>query len=87
VQHVFPSAEVGALRPNRKLEKVIDQLTAHAARKCQGLPDLPAAFPGACGTGDLDDLLSCIGLRAVCGACTSLNAFDALSINCDLVDD
>jgi hypothetical protein len=66
-----------------KKEKAIENA---ATKTCRDVPNLDAVFPG-CDESDPLDLSACATKAARCRFCTALNAYDALTIDCDLFDD
>jgi cysteine-rich repeat protein len=77
--------------PTRKIAKACDPATGrirkYISRKCvnKGI-DLSDAFLG-CGTDDAADLAACLHQIVECEVCLALNEADALSHDCDELDD
>lgn len=66
-------------KPSARLAKVV-------SRACQKGTSPALAFPG-CQATTPAELAACLAREARCAACTSLNATDALAMDCDLLDD
>jgi hypothetical protein len=66
-------------------------LSDHTVAKCASLAvatTVAALFPGDCvGAADPAALATCAARAARCRFCAALNAFDALALDCDAVDD
>jgi hypothetical protein len=71
--------------PKGGVSKLFTALDAGAAKRCGGV-DLVAAFPG-CAPADLPSLGACAERAARCRFCRELEAFDALTLDCDTFDD
>jgi len=75
---------------NNKITKTEERLVRQVDAKCAVLQVPPSeVFPGECGEGDpiLREVEVCVVAAARCEACLKINAFDALTLNCDLRDD
>jgi hypothetical protein len=75
---------------NDRITKIQNRLVRWVDAKCAVLQDPPSAiFPGECGEGDpnLRQVEVCAIAAARCEACLKINAFDALSLDCELADD
>jgi hypothetical protein len=72
---------------NDRIAKSEGTLVSRVERKCAPLESPAAVFPGECADQDLRTVESCAIAAARCQACATINAFDALSLNCDLADD
>lgn len=68
------------------IEKKENAIGNAATNTCQDVPNLAVAFPG-CDESDPTALAACATTAARCRFCMALNAYDALSIDCDLFDD
>jgi hypothetical protein len=80
-----------AADPRDRVGRAVARLTDHAAAKCTPAlvaTTLAALFPGDCaGVADPAALATCAARAARCRFCAALNAFDALALDCDAVDD
>jgi hypothetical protein len=56
-------------------------------KKCAALQDPATTFPGACADPDLGVVEDCVIAAARCQACLKIEAFDALNLDCDDLDD
>ena len=77
-----------ALSSSKKITNTKQQLRDKVSKKCVNLAPaaVPATFPGECTGLDLDTVEECVIAAATCVACKKINIFDALEINCDLLD-
>ena len=78
------------LSSNRRINRVQDQLVTLVDLRCAELQVTPdTIFPGECGEGgpELSEIEDCVITAARCGACSMINAFDDLNLDCDRVDD
>jgi hypothetical protein len=81
-------ALAGVFLSNSKVSKLEDRLAHAVEKKCAPLPAGPAAvFPGICSQPSWSELASCVIAAARCRVCVQVNAFDALSLSCDELDD
>jgi len=72
--------------PTGKIQKTCEtKLAAKLNSKCVSVDPL-STFP-ACSSIDLSALANCLARSAACHACLALNAADALSADCDALDD
>lgn len=69
-----------------KVEKKVAKLAAGAQKSCAAVADLTGAFPG-CAPADVAGLVACAERAATCRFCRALNAFDAMTMDCDAMDD
>ena len=67
----------------------VRRLDSDARLQCGDLGDpLSALFPGSCADAvSADDLAACVQQRVSCRVCTTLNAADGMTRDCDAVDD
>jgi hypothetical protein len=75
---------------NDRIDKTENKLIRRVDAKCAVLQVPPdTVFPGECGAGDpnLRQIEVCAIAAARCEACLKINAFDALSLDCELADD
>jgi hypothetical protein len=75
---------------NRKINRTQKTLERGVDRKCDALRAHPdEIFPGKCSEGDpnLGELEACVIAAARCEACSMINAFDDLRLDCDQADD
>jgi hypothetical protein len=75
---------------NDRITRTQDKLVRWVDRMCAVLQVPPSTvFPGDCGLGNpiLRQVEVCVIGAARCEACLKMNAFDALSMDCDLADD
>ncbi|MBW2543125.1 MAG: hypothetical protein JRF15_13645 [Deltaproteobacteria bacterium] len=75
---------------NDRIRRMQDSLVRQVDNSCAVLQVPPATvFPGECSEGDpsLRQIEVCVIEAARCEACLKINAFDNLSIDCDLADD
>jgi hypothetical protein len=76
---------------NRRINSAQDRLVKGVNRKCADLLAPPdTIFPGYdCGVvnPNLREVQACVLAASRCEACVKINTFDALSLDCDLVDD
>jgi hypothetical protein len=75
---------------NNRITRTQDRLVRSVDRKCAVLQVPPATvFPGECGTGNpsLSHVETCVIEAARCEACSKINAFDNLNLDCDQADD
>ncbi len=77
---VFDPANVKLAKAEEKLEKGVE-------KKCGLLPSPETIFPGACADPDLLEVEACVIAAARCQACSKINAFDGLILECDELDD
>jgi hypothetical protein len=75
---------------NDRIDRTQERLVRRVDRKCavpQASPN--PIFPGACGEGDpnLRQIEDCVIAAARCAACSKINAFDDLNLDCDQADD
>jgi hypothetical protein len=73
---------------NNRINRTEDRLVRSVDRICSALH--PATvFPGECGTGNpsLRHVETCVIEAARCEACSKINAFDNLNLDCDQADD
>jgi hypothetical protein len=78
------------LSSNSKINRAQRMLAKRVDRKCAALPTPPdAIFPGECSEGDpsLGGVEACVIAAARCEACSKINAFDDLNLDCDQADD
>ncbi len=78
------------LAVNARIDRAEDRLARAVDRSCAALPAAPAAiFAGRCGEGVIhpSEVAACAIASARCEACLKINAFDALSLECDRADD
>jgi hypothetical protein len=72
---------------NAKITKAQDALVKGVDKKCAAVEtSFFFVFPG-CGSANLNEVEDCANAAARCEACLKINAFDDLSMNCDLADD
>jgi hypothetical protein len=77
-----------ALTSNKKITSRQEQLMKRVDGKCSSLLALPGAiFPGVCAAATMAEVQDCAIAAARCVACLQMNAFDALSLDCDQLDD
>jgi hypothetical protein len=82
------AALTAALSSSDKIRKQEGQLAQKVESQCSGLVALPSAiFPGFCADDSLATVEDCVIAAARCVACLKINAFDALALDCDQVDD
>jgi hypothetical protein len=75
---------------NVKIQNHQDRLVKRVDNTCSVLQVPPATvFPGQCAEGNttLREIEVCVIEAARCNACLKMNAFDDLSLDCDLADD
>jgi len=75
---------------NDRITRTQDKLVRWVDRMCAVLQVPPSTvFPGDCGLGNptLREVEVCVIGAARCEACLKMNAFDALSLDCELADD
>jgi hypothetical protein len=75
---------------NRKINRAQNMLARRVDRRCSNLQAHPdEIFPGKCSEGDpnLDEVEDCVIAAARCEACSMINAFDDLDLDCDQADD
>jgi hypothetical protein len=75
---------------NDRIDRTQDRLVRSVDRQCAVLPVPPGTvFPGKCGMGNptLRQVEVCVIAAARREACLKINAFDALNLDCDRVDD
>ena len=61
-----------------------EKLVQGVGKKCASLGTAPdAIFPGACAKATLPEIEDCVIAAARCEACSKINAFDALNLDCD----
>jgi hypothetical protein len=76
---------------NKRINSARDRLVKGVDRKCADLQAPPdAIFPGydcAKLNPNLSEVEACVIAASRCEACVKINTFDALSLDCDLVDD
>jgi hypothetical protein len=75
---------------NRNIDRTENRLAMGVDRKCSTLQVRPdEIFPGWCGEGDpsLDQVEDCVIAAARCEACSMIDAFDDLDLDCDQADD
>ena len=72
--------------PKGAVTKTFTALAGGAAKRCTGVADLAATFPG-CAPADLPALGACAERAARCRFCRELGTFDLLPIDCDSFDD
>jgi hypothetical protein len=78
------------LSSNHRVTRTQDSLVRRVDRKCAVLQAPPdAIFPGECGEGspNLAEVEVCVISKARCEACSKINAFDDLDLDCDQADD
>ena len=78
------------LSSNDKINRDQAMLVKGVDKRCAVLPAAPGTiFPGGCGEGapSLGEVEACVIAAARCVACTKINAFDGLNLNCDQADD
>ena len=69
------------------MEKALGKIESGGAKKCGGVSDPASAAPGACADADVAEVTGCRRERALCRACRSVNAMEALALPCDSLDD
>ena len=75
---------------NKRINSARDRLVKRVNRKCSGLQAPDSIFPGYdCGeeTPNLSAIAACVIAAARCEACSKINAFDNLNLDCDQADD
>jgi hypothetical protein len=75
---------------NDKIQRLEDRLVKQVDNTCDALQVPPATvFPGQCADGNISlrEIEVCVIEAARCAACLEINAFDDLSLDCDLADD
>jgi hypothetical protein len=81
-------AEIAAVFSlNGKVLSKQDQLVQKVDEKCATVPNPEAVFPGTCAKPTLAEVEQCVIGAARCQACLKINAFDALELDCDQLDD
>jgi hypothetical protein len=82
------AALTAVLSSNGKIQKQEDQLVQEIDSQCSALQAPPSTvFPGACADDALANVENCVIAAARCLACSEINAFDALALDCDQADD
>jgi hypothetical protein len=72
---------------NEKIPKKEEKLLNRIDDQCTGLTDFPdTIFPGTCADASLAAVAECAIAAARCVACSKINAFDALALDCDWAD-
>jgi hypothetical protein len=72
---------------NENIASRENQLYIQVDRSCAALQDPPSTvFPGACADADLGVVEDCVIDAARCVACSKMNAFDGLALDCDQLD-
>jgi hypothetical protein len=72
---------------NAKVVKAEAGLEQGLEKKCEARQNPATTFPGICTAASLGAVADCAIAAARCQACTKINAFDGLSLSCDLADD
>jgi hypothetical protein len=75
---------------NRKINRAQNMLARRVDRRCSNLQAHPdEIFPGKCSEGDpnLGEVEDCVIAAARCEACSMINTFDDLDLDCDQADD
>ncbi len=81
------TALAGVFSWNDRVAKSEGKLVRRVEKKCASLQSPATVFPGDCANQDLRIVEDCAIAAARCQACSQINAFDALSLDCDLADD
>jgi hypothetical protein len=82
------AALTAAIASNDKIRKKEVQLAQKVDSKCAALVAPPSTiFPGVCADDSLGTVEDCVIAAARCVACSKINAFDALALDCDQLDD
>jgi hypothetical protein len=81
------TALAAVLSSSESIAKKQDQLYQKVDGSCETLQASPGAvFPGACADADLGVVEDCVIDAARCVACSKMNAFDGLALDCDQWD-
>jgi alpha-tubulin suppressor-like RCC1 family protein len=86
----FEAKLQAVLSSNERLDRTEDRFVRWVDGKCANLQTTPdTIFPGECGEGssNLSEVAACVIAAARCKACSTVNAFDDLNLDCDQADD
>jgi hypothetical protein len=82
------AALIAALMASDKIAETEQRFIKRVDKKCTPLAVSPATiFPGACADPELGTVEDCVIAASRCEACSKINAFDALDLDCDQADD
>ena len=79
--------ELDKVFSNDAVAKAGGRLVKRVEKKCASLQDPAAIFPGACADPDLGAVEDCVIAAARCRACSKIEAFEGLGLDCDDLDD
>jgi hypothetical protein len=79
--------EVEKVFSNDAVAKAGRRLVKHVEKKCVSVEDPAAIFPGACADPGLGAVKDCVIATTRCRACSKIEAFEGLGLDCDELDD